>query len=207
MEITKEKVIIAEGKDEFVFLSALCRRINVECQIIDAKGVEKIPGVLAALLQDDNFDNVKSLAIIRDADNNPKGALDGINHHLKDHKLPTPKSHSEFSSNNSISIGIFIAPGRDMEIGMLETLISSSLTHHPAHNHAESYIEHLTETLRPKNPKAEFDAPKNPHKAKLYATFAGMKKSPNTIGTAIEQNCIDLNHAAFEELRSFLSKI
>ncbi|WP_279491210.1 DUF3226 domain-containing protein [Aeromonas veronii] len=77
--ITSDKIILVEGKDEIGFFTALCNKEELQqYQIIEVGGVDKFKDELPAIINDRNFDDVTSIAIIRDADSSVKAALQSI---------------------------------------------------------------------------------------------------------------------------------
>jgi len=126
LKVTKEKILIVEGKDEENFLKALFKNISQlelqlkNIQIFPLGGMEKLSKTMIALVETSGWDSVKSIGLIRDADENAKSALDSIVQVLKDNNLPIPNSPSTFSKG-SPRTGIFIISDRK-EKGELESL-------------------------------------------------------------------------------------
>lgn len=199
--ITSDKIILVEGKDEIGFFTALCSKEELcSYQIIEVGGVDKFKDELPAIINDRNFDDVTSLAIIRDADSSLKAALQSIKAILERNGLSAPDKHSSIKINDNRKIGLFIMPGNRDE-GMLESLVLDSVSSNPVKIQADQYIQQLKDTLPPE----EF--PRNEHKARLHAYLSGMKKFVPSLGVATQKGYFDLDSEHFDELKKFLKDL
>lgn len=206
-KITKEKLLLVEGKDELNFFSALFTTLGVEnVQPIESKGKELFPSELSLILNDPDFENVVSLGIVRDADNSMASAVESICYHLRKNNLPVPNGHNSFAQNNAIKVGIFIAPGSSDD-GMLESLILESLAEHPVNLASNQYIENLKEVLAPSNEDCEYVFPRNIHKARMHAFLAGMEKFIPSAGLAAKKGYFDLSSHVFNDIKGFISSM
>ncbi|HAU4908820.1 TPA: hypothetical protein F3P23_18845 [Aeromonas hydrophila] len=199
--ITSDKIILVEGKDEIGFFTALCKQEELQqYQIIEVGGVDKFKDELPAIINDRNFDDVTSIAIIRDADSSVKAALQSIKAILENNGLSAPNNHSSIKTAGNRKVGLFIMPG-NRDSGMLENLVLDSVSASPVKIQADQYIQNLKENLPPE----EF--PQNEHKARLHAYLSGMKKFVPSLGLATQKGYFDLNSEHFDELKKFLNDL
>jgi len=199
--ITSDKIILVEGKDEIGFFTALCEKEELrQYQIIEVGGVDKFKDELPAIINDRNFDDVTSIAIIRDADTSIKAAVQSIKAILEKNGLSAPNEHASIKTEENRKVGVFIMPGNRND-GMLENLVLDSVAAHPVKIQADQYIQSLKDTLHP-------DAfPKNEHKARLHAYLSGMRKFVPSLGLATQKGYFDLDSDHFDELKQFLNEL
>ena len=86
------KVIVVEGKDEVYFLDALLRNLKItDVEVRDVGGKNQFENKLPALVNMSGFPDVRFLAVIRDADNDPNAAFDSVRKvHVCSVKQPSP---------------------------------------------------------------------------------------------------------------------
>jgi hypothetical protein len=76
--------IIVEGKDELnVFKELFTQKRVRDIQILSIGGKNNLPGNLGALKEESNFRSIRVIGILRDADDNPRTALDSVKPHWK----------------------------------------------------------------------------------------------------------------------------
>ena len=130
--------------------------------------------------------------------NDFKAAFDSIIHHLTKNNIPTPASANTTISAGNITVGVFIMPSVG-DVGMLESLVLTSVIGHPVLSLSDQYIQNLAldETLKPNNI----------YKAKLHAYLSGMKEYVPSIGMAVKKNYFDLNDSCFDEIKGFIQSL
>jgi hypothetical protein len=211
MIIEKPTLLLVEGKDEVNFFEALLDECQIkEVQIIEVGGKDKFKLEFPALLNLDGFSNVKSYAIIRDADNDTKATLTSIQSLLSKYDQPVPKDCGQWSKNDSIRVGIYIVPGNKNE-GMLENLCLDTVTNHPVLHCVDRYLSCLEEKLKPEvkgsNKEDKYYFPRNRAKARMYAFLAGQNKLVPSLGLAAKKGYFNLNAEVLSNLRCFLEKL
>jgi len=143
MEIEKTKIIAVEGKDEINFFSALFKHLSItEIQLINFGGKDNFSNRIEQIVKLDNFENVTHFGLIRDADNNYKGAFESISNSLKKVNLPIPNGKSYFSTKGIPKIGVFIMPGIN-KVGMLESLCIETIKNDKEFECIEDFIDCL----------------------------------------------------------------
>lgn len=208
----KSKVLLVEGKDEVYFFNALLKEMGIK-QIIDVQevgGKDKFKNEIQAFLQ--SFGSqVKSYAIIRDADTDSNAAFQSVVAILKNNREPFPTNKGDYGENANRRVGVFIMPGNQAE-RMLEDLCLQTVADHPVINCVEGYISCLQKTLvtllpdQPKEPDIHY-FPKNSSKARAQAFLAGMHEIASSVGIAAEKKYWNFDHAVLADLKAFLQKL
>lgn len=203
-EITKKKLLLVEGRDETKFFEALLNRnptlsvIQNEIQIVETGGVDKFRHEIPAMKSRTGFEQVESIAIIRDSDGSHEGAFDSVCSILSNNALPRPSSQLEYTTS-PIRIGIFIMPGNE-EGTMLEDLCLRTQELHPIMSLTNRHIEEL-------EINEGLETPRNLSKAKTLVFLASMPKIVNTLGLGAQKGYWDLEHECLHPLVSFLEEL
>ncbi|MDY6863685.1 MAG: DUF3226 domain-containing protein [Thermodesulfobacteriota bacterium] len=97
IKINKNKQLLVDGNDASWFFSALLQKLSIaEIQIQNYGGNDELRGFLKQFCKAPGFaERVKSSGIIRDAENNPKGAFQSVHNALRTAKLPMQKGPSK----------------------------------------------------------------------------------------------------------------
>src|SRR5678816_2080749 len=97
-EIRQPKQLVVEGRSAVAFFSALLDHLQIsDVQVQNLGGISEIRGNLKALANAPGFRAVvSSLAVIRDAEENPTGALQSVQDALKVVQLPVPRTVATF---------------------------------------------------------------------------------------------------------------
>ena len=205
-DITSRSVLLVEGNDEEGFLGALVEDMglqigrDIEFWLTYGTGFEK---KLTAILNNSGFYNVRSYAIVRDADGSAEDKFKSIQHILEDADQPYPAKNGEFSDNTDKrpKVGIFIMPGNHVEGRMLEDLCLESVRDHAIMPFVEEYITNV------KNTVPEGQAPTNEPKAKVQTFMAGMKDIVPHLGVAAKRGYWNFRSTAINEIRAFIHEL
>jgi hypothetical protein len=101
------KVLAVEGKDELNFFQAVLKDMVInEVDIFDVGGKDKFKTHIEALTKMVGFDQVITLAIIRDAENDAKATFDSMCYVLTQNGLSIPATVESYSTGTP-SVGIF----------------------------------------------------------------------------------------------------
>jgi hypothetical protein len=125
-EISKTKLMLVEGADaKFFCIWALeAYEIN-DVQVMDFGGITELYGYLKMLSVLPDYEKVKSIVIVRDAEGKPNTAVISIKKALKENSLPVPAKPFEFTHNNP-RVAFMLFPGfdgiRNLVPGTLEDL-------------------------------------------------------------------------------------
>ena len=198
VEIKKDKLLLVEGNDDQNFFQKLMQEITLDnIQIIPMEGKEnfRTPN-FKSVINTSGFREVKSLGIIRDADDNADNAFRGICTALKECGLPEPTQPGVIT-NTSLKVGILIIPP-SAEKGEIEDLCLSSLKEYSEMGCIDDYFRCLKQEL----PSDKF--PKKLSKAKIQAFLASREESVPHLGIAAQRSYFPLGHDAFEGIKKFL---
>lgn len=137
-------LVLGEGKDEVNLVRAVLRKVGYpesDFQAIDAGGQTKLKLWLQALTKTPGFDQVRAIGIIRDADDNPGGALQSVGGALRSAGLAAPRLELE-PEGNPISVVVLVSPGGNRK-GATETLFLDAVSEDPALRCVDGYLECL----------------------------------------------------------------
>jgi len=201
--ITSKSAILVEGDDEIGFFEALVKdmglTLGTDIEVWAINGKDSYRDKFLAFQNISGFDNINSFGLIRDADNNAKGALMSIQNILRREKHPCPDSHAVcvHDVKKNLKVGIFIMPGNGAKKGMLEDLCLQSIQDHPIKPDMEEYVSQVKQKMQSK-------APKNESKAKLQTFLAGQHEITPHLGIAAQKGHWNFKHEAFAEIRNFI---
>ena len=196
VRIDREVQLLVEGRDEVNFFSALVDFHNIDpVQIQNLEGKDKLRKFLAALRRAPGFETVRSLGVVRDADESPASAFQSVRDSLRNAGLPAP-NRAEERSGEAPAVTVFILPG-DNRPGMLETLLRESFAGGPEDRCVEEYLACVGGL-----PGVSID---RPDKARVHAWLASRPDPHVSAGMAAKKGYWDFNHPAFDDLRAFLS--
>lgn len=167
-------------------------------QVHDFRGKDQLPSFLKALKAAPDFAKVKSLGIVRDADDD-HDPFQSVCTALTNAGLPTPKLPGVFVEEN-LRIGVFILPD-NKTAGMLETLCLRSVADDPVMPCIEEYFECIQEQL----PSEEL--PKAMEKAKVQAFLASRDESELLLGQAAHRGHWPWEHPVFDQVKQFLREL
>ncbi len=188
-EITSEKILLVEGKDEELFFEALTKSLEIKnIQIIEIKGKDNFKTIIPNLINLKNFKDVKIIGVVRDADNDAQASFESICNSLKNAKLDCPKTDA--FTNGAVKVGIFIMPGKKQK-GMLEDLCLKTIS-----KNEKECIDTFFDCFP--------DKPKNISKSKLQAYLSSRKDFVHSLGLAAQKGYFDFNDETFTELKSFI---
>jgi hypothetical protein len=162
-EIIQPKLLLVEGRDEAELFDKLLTDLEIaEVGIWRVGGRSKFRPRLEALTKYSGFDQVISIGIVRDADNDPSSAFDSICGALENAGLSRPAAPLQPVGNDP-QIVVMVLPGEDTP-GMLEDVCLESVSDDPAMSCVNQFFQCLEEHLD--------NLPRNPSKAMVRAFLA-----------------------------------
>ena len=177
------------------FIEKFLEHENIEeVQVISLGGETKINLTFPLFFTRGDFDILRKLAIIRDADTNSNDKFRSTRDILRNNGLNPPSSLNSFS-NEDLSIGIFTITKPGFDHGMLEDLCLETVKDTEPMKCVEVFFE-CVEKLPIK--------PTNPSKSKCQAYRAALPKSYPSVGIAALNRVWPFEHKALDELRTFL---
>lgn len=196
--ITYKKILLVEGHDAFQFFKALLRHLNLlsDIEIRNFGGVGDLD-YLGTLKITDGFDDVISLAIIRDAESNAVSAFDSVSSKLKQTGFDVPLKPMT-STVGSPKISVFILPDC-IGNGSLETICLQTVKNDPAMPCVDQFFTCIQNN--------GLSVPKNIQKANLHAFLSSRPRPHLLLGQAAHKGYWPWNHAALDLLKKFLHNI
>ena len=198
--IEKPVQLLVEGKDQLNFFEAIIRRVELgsKLQVQDFGGVRELRGFLLALVDTPKFDTVKSIGIVRDAEQDAAGARQSVNDSLRHVGLPSP-GDAGGRGDGPVVVQTLILPGEGAEAGMLETLLCRSVADELVNDCIADFFG-CAEAL----PGVDI---RRPDKARAQAYLATRPEPQVSVGVAAQKGYWPLDHDAFSEVRDFLSAL
>lgn len=198
-EITHSKQLLVEGRDALEFFKAFLKHLEIaDFQLQNFGGITELRTFLKALRNVPGFQGkVRALGIIRDAENNPQGAIQSVTGALKATGLPVP-GKAETATENTLQTSVLILPN-DSKPGMLETLCLEAVKEDPAMQCVQQYFDCLKQQSRIQ--------PVNLTKAQLHAFLASRAKPDLLVGQAASAGYFPWDHSAFTQVKDFLLRL
>ena len=142
----KSSLLLVEGLDEVRFFDAFLSYLGKEhVQVSAVGGKGEFRRVLRTLRLARNFDQLNNLGVIRDADDNPQGAMHSLRSAIEAANLPKPRRVGSRVDRERISVYVDVVPGPEQP-GCLETVLWETLSV-PERECINSYLECMS-TLR-----------------------------------------------------------
>lgn len=216
LDIHCDHILVVEGTHEVAFLGELTKRANImDFDILPIGGKTQLADNLATLKDNSDFQsNVRSMGIIRDADDDPKAAFQSVASALERNGLPTPSQPLEVEEGTFLAAGdleagpvrvsVMIMP-TEGQTGALEDLCVASVGELPEYECVEGLFECL-ERLRNQHGDAVV-LPKHPGKARAHAFLATRPDPDKHMGNAAEAGYWPLDHPAFDQVKAFIQQV
>ncbi|MHA1353158.1 MAG: DUF3226 domain-containing protein [Candidatus Heimdallarchaeaceae archaeon] len=199
IEITREKLLIVEGKDDKQFFEALLKQMRIkDVQVIKLGGQNILKKYLRTFIKTSGFEKVKQLAICIDADKNPESKFRSICDSLKRLGFKPPSNPSTFHSTRekeSLNIGIFLIPGQDKK-GAIEDLCLETVSNDIRMSCVDKYINCLE--------KNNIEI-RNESKCKVQV-FLATEYETNSLGLAAQKSIWNFQSSSLNELKRFLEE-
>ncbi len=204
--VEKQKLILVEGVDEERFFEALLKHLErSDVQITPVNGKSGFGPMLAAIAIDENFEEVRSILLVRDADwakpagTNARAAWDALAGALTAAKIPGPSAHGVLEGTLDRKTAIYVMPDGTSD-GMLEDLCLRAMREDKALPCLDSYFECLA--------AAGFQhAAKDIAKARAHALLASRKDPDLRVGEAAKRGYWPFDAEAFRPLVELLRSL
>ena len=196
-KIEHEIQLLVEGKDARNFFTALLAHMElVGVQVQNFGGVTELRSFLAAFVRAPNFSNVRSIGIVRDAEQSAGSAFQSVRDSLEHVNLAAPR-HPDESTGESPSVRVLILPDNATP-GMLETLLCSTLTQDPVTKCIDDFLQYAEESGQ---------RLQVPDKARAHAWLATRPLPQVSVGVAAMKGYWNLDHQALDAVRKFLTAL
>ena len=104
--ITAKKLLLAEGRDAELFLVWAVRHFYSEkdsqTQVMDFGGINELTNFLKLLANDESYDDIETIVIVRDAETDAKAATESIQRSMAQANMPVPQKPFEYTQNSSM---------------------------------------------------------------------------------------------------------
>jgi hypothetical protein len=194
--ISYSKVLVVEGMTPFQFFKALLRHIGLlnVIEIRNFGGVTDFSVFLEALVATPGFDNVESLGVVRDAEEDANGAFASVCDSLRRAGLDEPARPLAITTGKP-NVSVFILPDC-VTPGMIETLCMQAVEEDPSIPCIEAYMECIAREL------SEIPSPID--KARVQAFLASRERPGLQLGEAAHAGYLPWDKPAFDQLKQFL---
>ena len=198
VKISKANLLVVEGHDDELFFNALVKHLNLgDIQVLPIGGKTKLRENLRVLAISPGFSDAASLTIVRDADDNPKGAFQSVQDALKSAALPSPeKPFERYGQEPQVMVMILPEEGK---AGALEDLCLNSVADDSIIYCVEKHFSCLEEQ--------EISLPQNPAKAKVQVFLGSKEKSGKRLGEAAQAGYWPMDSDAFAQIRKCLREL
>ena len=199
LSIQKGKQLLVEGKDQLNFFEAFVKHLSLSnIQIHNFGGINELNGFLSAFVKSPGWDTVRSIGVVRDAENSGQAALQSVLGSLRNAGLHI-QTEERSESNHIPMVRVLILPTEEDSSGMLETLLCQTFERGEVNHCIDEFFE-CVETL-----PGIFIA--NLDKARAFVYLATKRNPHHSVGVAALQGVWDLDHEAFESVRDFLKAL
>jgi|SRR5581483_3181189 len=197
IQIVRTKLLLVEGEDAYRFWIPAYEAFGADIQVLNFGGVSDLTAFLRQLKLLDRYDEVETLVIARDAEQDPNAAISSIKNSLDQAALPVPAAPFAFEgaaprTAYMLHCGhLTDADGNfQLQPGTLEDLCLSIVAHDAILSCVDDYIACVT---------AKGETITWLHKAKLYSYLSGKSKFVGMkLGEAARAGAWDWTHQAFE---------
>ena len=200
-QVESPRFLAVEGIDDQRVFESLARHIGVaDLQVKPYGGKNNISSFLRILTTLPSFAQLKSLAIVADADDEWTASADRIRSALRQVGLPAPGDPLAVASQGGCSVVFLIVPhGR--RSGMLEDVCLESVEMDPAVACVDSYFACLARTSI-KGPKMAVAS-----KARMHVFLASRESPGLRLGEAAQRGIWPFNSHAFAPMKQLLGML
>lgn len=193
--ISKPKLLIGEGNDEWSFFKALLSHLHIEdVQVEQYGGKDNLGPFLRTLPVRPGYQELVSLGITRDADENPESAFESVSGALQRAGIAAPSQPGDVTGENP-QVSVWILPGGDTR-GMLENILLESVDADPGLICVDEYLQCIHQRTQRQ--------PQNRSKARVHAWLASQSRSYLRIGEAASKGIWPWDSSVFEPLIEFI---
>ena len=200
VSIVETKQVFVEGIEEVRVFRQLADHLEVgSIQIQPYGGKPKLRQFLRVLTSQDDFGNVRSLAVVADPDFDVGAARDSIRGALRDAGLPVPSDPLAEASQDDLRVFYLLLPHE--KEGMLENVCLESVRSDPAMECVEQFMGCVRNNTQDW-PRREIEA-----KAKVHAFLASQDPPDLRLGEAASKGLWNFDDAAFDPLKELLTSL
>lgn len=210
IKLSAEVLICVEGQDEENFVAKFLEDRLTDENLYDIKcvgGSEQFHKKMPGLVKFEKFQDITTLAIIRDAETSCPNTIASLCGTLQICGLTVPPGHAQFSSGiinpqfpNLSRVGFFIMPG-SQGAGMLENLcLDWFKQQYPA---VWASLDQYYRDIQSHIGASTIEPIANIHKAKALMMLATSSKNSNSLGIAAKNGFFNFSSAVWQDLHVF----
>ena len=203
-DVESEVLLLVEGTDEVRFFYALLKSLGIgHIQIASVDGKDHFAPVLKnVLMTSRNYQRLRRLVLVRDADDNAQAAFQSLRSALTGAGLSVPSETFLRWAMGHPSVSIAILPDGESR-GNLEDLCLRSLEGSAEYLSVLSCVDQYLD-CRGESPDADSGAHS---KARLHAYLAVGNRPGRRLGEAADAGAWDWNSPALQLLADFLRQL
>lgn len=206
--IHEKKLLLTEGEDDYYFFIWACQSLGLsDIQVMNFRGISNLRPFLKDITLLFGFDNVESIVISRDAEQDATAAKRSVESAISNVGLAVPSNPFEFSGGKP-RVAFMLFPGypvtttegrKELREGALEDLCIEIVKDKSILHCVDQYIQCLQPTGQ---------GVKYLHKTKVHAYLSGIDNFVGLkIGEATRAGAWDLQHACFEPFRQIITSM
>ena len=200
--LQKPRLIVVEGNDELRLFNALTLHLAIEnVQIHALGGIGNLNGFLRVFKASSDFDQLRALAVVVDADDSRQQREQKIHSGLSNIELVCPSEPLKGAQQGENPKCFYLILPHAEEQGMLEDVCLGSVKGDPALQCVDHYFACIDKaaTLGPKSRRMS--------KARVHAFLASRPHPDLRLGEAAEKGIWDFDSEAFRPLRCLLKQL
>jgi len=198
--IEQSHLLLVEGIDDAFFFEAFLKQLNLyDVEIWPIGCGRNFKTRLGLLKKLSGFERVKSIGVIRDADEDPAAAFASVSQALRENGLSAPDSYGCRSTETPITC-IMILPDGINSQGMLESLCLRAIKDDPAMPCMNKYFDCL-------HGLGIFQRKVDEDKAKVHAYLASREKPDKRLGESAMASYWPFVSEVFDNVKRFLFEI
>lgn len=198
IKISKNKLLLVEGSHEKDFFTKLLETMEIDdIQTEPVGGKYSFKPNINNLPKYPNFDIVKSIGIVRDADTDFKGTFESVRDALREGGFPVPDKPMIPTGDNP-SVAVFIMPDNGNK-GALEELCIESIREDPVLECVEQYFD----CLKLIQDKEHLHL----SKAQVQVYLAKEPDGDIHMGIASQRDIWQWNSPVFNEIKEFIKSL
>ena len=200
VSIVESKQVFVEGIEEVRVFNSLVIHLQLSgIQIQPYSGKDRLRQFLKILTSQDDFDIIRSLAVVADADFDIGAARDRVHGALQDARLPVPTAPLAKKSQGELSVSYLLLPHEGE--GMLEDVCLESVKANPVMNCVEQFMQCVRDE-RTDWPKQNMEA-----KARVHAYLSSLDPPDLRLGEAAAGGHWNFDDSAFNPLKQLLQEL
>lgn len=190
ISINQPRLLLVEGNDDRNFFNVMIKHCDRDdIQVLSFDGADNLRGYLSALVASSGWQQVISLGIVRDADNDAESARASVRGAVENAGL-------QMDGSAAPRVSLLVLPDGERP-GMLETLLCDSFADSRLNDCIDEFFACCAERAGVSVRRME--------KARAHAYLATREDPHVSVGVAAQKDYWDLDHPAFEQLRGFIA--